>query len=367
MNRASVSVRNLVKEFDGNRVVNDVNFEVAAGQVLALLGPSGCGKTTILRCLAGLETPDGGTIHIGDTLVNDANRNMHLPSEDRNIGMVFQSYAIWPHMTVFENVAFPLRVRRRPASEIRDGVHEALRLVGLEDLGNRPAPMLSGGQQQRVALARALVSQPQVVLFDEPLSNLDARLRERMRFELAALQQRIGFTAIYVTHDQEEAMALAHQLVLLRSGEIQQVGSPGDVYRNPANPFVADFVGLANALPGEVVGAGPDEGTVQVELAGGLGRVVARCDALPRNGEETLIVFRPEAVQMSKEVMPRLNCFLANVQSALYLGHCFDYGLVAGDQTLRVRGMPEDPPQEGAQVYACVAPNECFAVPNPRG
>ena len=245
----TVRATGLVKMFGTVTAVNDLSFEAKAGEFLTLLGPSGCGKTTTLRLVAGLERPDRGEIQVGGRLLSSATSGLFVPPERRGMGMVFQSYAIWPHMTVFENVAFPLQELRVPRAEIRERVMTILGTVGLGELHARPAPMLSGGQQQRVALARALVSNPEVLLLDEPLSNLDARLREEMRFELREMQAKLGITSVFVTHDQAEAMTLSDRIVVMNAGRIEQEGSPQEVYQRPSTRFVMDFLGRANHLP----------------------------------------------------------------------------------------------------------------------
>src|SRR5437870_7653762 len=234
----TVRATGLVEMFGTVTAVNDLSFEAKAGEFLTLLGPSGCGKTTTLRLVAGLERPDRGEVQVGGRLLSSANSGLFVPPERRGMGMVFQSYAIWPHMTVFENVAFPLQEMRVPRPEIRQRVRAMLETVGLGGLEDRPAPMLSGGQQQRVALARALVFNPEVLLLDEPLSNLDARLREEMRFELRDMQARLGITSIFVTHDQAEAMTLSHHIIVMNAGRLEQHGTPEDVYRRPRTQFV---------------------------------------------------------------------------------------------------------------------------------
>src|SRR5258706_7752006 len=251
-----IRIEGLAKRFGDVAAVDNVSFEVERGRTLALLGPSGCGKTTTLRCIAGLETPDGGTIEIAGRSMFDATRRIELAPEKRELGIVFQSYAVWPHMTVAENVAFPLKVRGVPAGERVARARRMLETVGLAGFENRPATLVSGGQQQRVALARALVHEPRLVLFDEALSNLDAQLREQMRLELRLLQQRLGFTAIYVTHDQAEAFGLADTVVLMNQGRIETIGPAREVFRRPTSAFVARFFGL-NVLEGEVRGRGP--------------------------------------------------------------------------------------------------------------
>jgi iron(III) transport system ATP-binding protein len=245
-----ISVRGLTKTFgtgaEAFRAINGIDFDVPQGAVLTLLGPSGCGKTTTLRCLAGLERPDNGSISIGGKAVVDTRERVFVPIHKRKIGMVFQSYAIWPHMTVLGNVCYPLGERGMGRREMRERGEAALALVGLEGLGGRLAPNLSGGQQQRVALARAIVAEPEVLLLDEPLSNLDAKLRESMRVELRSLQQRLGITTVYVTHDQIEALSMSDVVVVMNRGVIVEQGAPRELYERPRTQFVADFLGTAN-------------------------------------------------------------------------------------------------------------------------
>jgi ABC-type Fe3+/spermidine/putrescine transport system ATPase subunit len=243
MSQTFLEVRNLVKIFGKLTAVDNVSFKVEQGEVVTLLGPSGCGKTTTLRMVAGFEKPNAGEVEIAGRVVVATNRRINVPPERRDIGMVFQSYAIWPHMTVFENVAFPLNVRRANRQEIKRRVKETLELVGLANFSDRPAILLSGGQQQRVSLARALVYSPSILLLDEPLSNLDAKLREQMRIEIKRLQQQLGFTVLFVTHDQIEAMSLSTRLALMNQGRIEQIGGPQEVYEHPETPFVEDFLG----------------------------------------------------------------------------------------------------------------------------
>ena len=236
------------------RAVDGVSFTVPAGKLFTLLGPSGCGKTTTLRCIAGLETPSSGEIAIGKSLVFDAKRGMSVPPNKRRIGMVFQSYAIWPHMTVFQNVYYPLKSKGFTRSQAKDRARSALESVGLIELEDRPAPRLSGGQQQRVALARALAGDPEVLLLDEPLSNLDAKLREEMRSGIRSLQKRIQITSLYVTHDQIEALTISDQIAVMHAGKIVEIGSPQDIYLHPKTRFAANFIGLTNIIPGQMKG-----------------------------------------------------------------------------------------------------------------
>src|SRR5690242_13116769 len=269
-NTAHIEVENLEIHYGEVPAVRGVSFTVRPGEQLTLLGPSGCGKTTTLRAIAGLEQPSGGEIRIGGVPVYSAARRINIPAEKRGLSMVFQSYAIWPHMSVFENVAYGLRVRGEARDAITEKVARALDMVQMSAFAQRGASQLSGGQQQRVALARAFVFQPAVLLFDEPLSNLDAKLRADMRIELRALQHRLGITSVYVTHDLEEALAMSDRIVVMRDGEIAQIGSPSDIYYAPRNAFVADFVGSANLVRGRRRADLDADGLVALETAGGI-------------------------------------------------------------------------------------------------
>jgi iron(III) transport system ATP-binding protein len=301
---APVRLDGITKRFGMVVAVDNVTLEIPAGKLITLLGPSGCGKTTTLRMIAGLEHPTAGRIFIGDEDVTP------LPAANRSTTMVFQSYALFPHLTVFENIAYGLRVRRRPEEEIKQRVGEALGLVGLPGLERRSPAQLSGGQQQRVALARALVMQPRVLLFDEPLSNLDAKLRKRVRADIRLLQQDLGITGIYVTHDQSEALAISDIVVVMNQGRIEQIGTPTDLYRRPASRFVADFIGEANLLPATV-----EDGTVRV----GSYRFVCRQSGVGP-GPATLMA-RPEAIRVGTdgEGLP------GRVRSAFFMGTFADY------------------------------------------
>lgn len=245
----TIKIENLTLSYGESVAVRNLSLEIEPGEALVLLGQSGCGKTSTMRCIAGLETPDSGRITVGDDVLFDSARGVDVPSHKRNIGMVFQSYAIWPHMSVFENVAFALKMQRTSKAEIIRRVHEALEVVGLEGFAERGASMLSGGQMQRVALARSLVMEPSVMLLDEPLSNLDARLRVRLRTDLRELQHRLGLTAVYVTHDQEEALALADHIAMMQFGRIVQIGRPDEIYGRPNSASIADFLGVSNIIP----------------------------------------------------------------------------------------------------------------------
>src|SRR5512132_1781160 len=240
------------------KALDNVDLTIPANQIFTLLGPSGCGKTTLLRCIVGLETPDTGEIRIGNDIVWSADKRISVPTEKRGLAMVFQTYAIWPHMNVFDNVAYPLQVRKLPANVIRRMVEKTLRFVRLEEFERRPATKLSGGQQQRVALARALVAEPKVILFDEPLSNLDAKLREETRKELRAFLGTLKITAVYVTHDRVEALALSDSIAIMRAGQIVEIGSPQKISFDADHEFVADFIGRANLVKATVRAQDPD-------------------------------------------------------------------------------------------------------------
>lgn len=249
---AQVRIEHIFKRFGGVTAVNDFDLVVEDGEFVSILGPSGCGKTTTLRMVAGFERATEGEIYIGEQCVSSSVKNKFVPPEKRDIGMVFQSYAVWPHMTVLDNVGYPLKIQKVAKEERIKRVKEMLALVHLDEYAERYPHQLSGGQQQRVALARALVARPGLLLLDEPLSNLDAKLRESMRFEILALQKELGITVVYVTHDQGEAMAMSDRIVVMSRGVVQQIGAPHDIYSNPANKMVADFIGLVNFLPGSI-------------------------------------------------------------------------------------------------------------------
>jgi iron(III) transport system ATP-binding protein len=350
-----LEVRNLVKSFTGSRgerdrrvfAVNDVTFEVEEGELFTLLGPSGCGKTTTLRSIAGLEMPDAGEIDVAGRTLFSSQRGIKVGANERGLGMVFQSYAIWPHMNVYKNVAFPLEVlprRQRPRrKEIRERVERALATVQLERLADRQATDLSGGQQQRLALARALVLEPPLVLLDEPLSNLDAKLREDMRFELKRLQRELGITGVYVTHDQVEALAMSNRVAVMRDGQIQQVGRPRDVYENPNSRFVADFIGTSNFIDGVVDGR--DAGVYTVRTPDGELRV--RSDADYAVGAPVVVAARPEHIQLSAPAAAANgsngsgpNRWHGTVTVRSFLGESVDHVVSVGSREIRARCNP---------------------------
>ncbi len=321
--------------------VREFSFELPPGTFFTLLGPSGCGKTTTLRCIAGLERPDTGHIAIGDTVLHDSIAGHSVPLNRRGIGMVFQSYAIWPHMTVFENIAFPLRVskdHRYAREDISRMVADALQTVGLAGYGDRPATRLSGGQQQRVALARAIVHKPRLLLLDEPLSNLDAALREEMRIELRRLQQQIGLTTVYVTHDQSEALAMSDQIAVMELGRVAQMGDPRTIYFRPASEFVASFIGAANLLRGTALAPAAAGASGSVHLDNG---VIVTClfARAATAGQEVTLSLRPESVALSPvsdRPGPGLNSLEGTVTAESFLGGSARYDVVTGGRLLRV-------------------------------
>lgn len=362
-----LEVKNLAKTFktDEGRVgaVQGISFQVPPAKIFTLLGPSGCGKTTTLRCVAGLEVPDGGEILIEGQPVFSQEKNIFVPPHRRGIGMVFQSYAIWPHMNVFENVAFPFRVaKQKPKeAEIRERVRKALELVGLAGLERRPATKLSGGQQQRLALARALVNQPGVLLLDEPLSNLDAKLREHMRLELLRLQRAVGITTLYVTHDQVEALALSDYVGVMRDGRLLQVGTPKEIYEKPNCQFVANFIGTTNFIPCEK--PVPLDGSQYYQVQTALGPLRCRSSAGGRPLEGSVLVsIRPEFIELTSQE-GQTNCFPAVVVNAVFLGEFIDCQVEAKGVTLRLRLHPSQAVQAGEKVIVHLPPENSVLIP----
>lgn len=313
---ATISICNVDKSYNHNRVVKDLSLELPGGKFTSILGPSGCGKTTLLRMIAGFMSPDRGEIKMNEKILSSAARV--VPPEQRGMGMVFQQYAIWPHMDVFGNVAFGLEMAKTAKSEIPDRVSTALATVGLQGYERRGSGELSGGQQQRLALARALVTQPSVLLLDEPLSNLDARLREHMRFELRALQEQTGITFVYVTHDQVEAMSMSDSIAIMRSGVVAQQGAPEDLYQSPANEFVVDFLGLTNWFDGHVTALDDADGTAVVELENGH---TIEGSAVPglSVGAQARVAVRPEDFTPTERPESQ-NTLRGTVTSSLFMG-----------------------------------------------
>ncbi|MGE0748720.1 MAG: ABC transporter ATP-binding protein [Rhodospirillales bacterium] len=342
--------------------VDGVSIEVEAGQFYTLLGPSGCGKTTTLRCVAGLHRPDGGRIVVGRTAVVDAGRGVWVPPNRRRIGMVFQSYAIWPHLSVFDNVAFPLRrLRPRPPrAEIERRALDALALVKLDGLHGRAATDLSGGQQQRLALARALVGEPQVLLLDEPLSNLDAKLREEMRQELKALTKRLGVTTLFVTHEQVEALTMSDRIAVMHDGRIDQEGTPLEIYSAPCNPFVADFVGKTNLVKGRVRGSEPHGSDYLTAIDTEIGILLCRSRQPHAPSLGVTIAIRPENIVADDAAAPdAANTLAGEVVQVSYIGNLSECGIAIGNQTMRVQFHPGRAPRAGTALRVRIDPAHC--------
>jgi iron(III) transport system ATP-binding protein len=353
-----IEVTQLQVRYGETVAVHDIDFTVAAGELVTLLGPSGCGKTTTLRSIAGLETPSSGRILLhGEPVYCSATRR-NVPTEKRRVSMVFQSYAIWPHMTVFENVAYGLRVRRLPPAELRQHADRALDLVQMRNYADRPASKLSGGQQQRVAVARAIAFNPEVLLFDEPLSNLDAKLRAEMRVELRELQRRLGITSLYVTHDQEEALAISDRIIVMQGGRIEQIGTPEEIYGRPNSRFVADFVGCANLIPGRLTNG---NGARVFELPGGLSVPIPAL-ATPRS-DVTTLALRPTYVTLANggaEKAP--GCIVGSIHRRMFHGDYIQYIVNWPAGQLIVRRPPTEMFAEGSKVAIAFAPENCVLL-----
>jgi len=318
---SNVVLEKVSRKFGAFAAVSGVDLRVSEGEFVTLLGPSGCGKTTTLRMVAGLEQNTGGRISIGGRVVSDAERALFVPAEHRALGMVFQSYAIWPHMTVFDNVAYPLRVRRVGRADMRQRVLNALKLVEMADYADRPAPALSGGQQQRVAIARALVFEPALLLLDEPLSNLDARLRAQMGSEFRALQKRLGITSLYVTHDQEEAMALSDRVVVMQAGRVLQIGAPEEIYQRPASRDVASFFGSPNLLPATVVNcARLDDADFALSVRASGWEGMCRAGEARAAGADVLVMVRPESMRLAEGAGPASGVLSGRVVQSSFHG-----------------------------------------------
>jgi ABC-type Fe3+/spermidine/putrescine transport system ATPase subunit len=351
-----ISLDRLTKRFGTTAAVAELSLAVAKGESVTLLGPSGCGKTTTLRMVAGLETPNAGHIEIDGTVVYDARSGLNLPPERRNIGMVFQSYAIWPHMTVAQNVGFPLAVRRVPSIEIGERVRKALATVGLGGFEERPATQLSGGQQQRVALARALIHEPAVLLLDEPLSNLDVKLREQMRIELKLLQHRLGLTFINVTHDQVEALSVSDRIAIMNNGHIEQVGSPRDLYERPDTPFVRDFLGKSATLSGRVRQLA--NGTAGIELAchpGALLDCPITSSIQVSAGSAVEVSIRPEALRPKEMERAGDRTLKGIVATVLYQGERSECLVRLGDDSIVIYVPSEHSVVPGSEIELAVA------------
>jgi iron(III) transport system ATP-binding protein len=358
---ATVSLLGVTKKFTDSAAVNDLHLEIGDGEFVALLGPSGCGKTTTLRLLAGFLQPDGGEIRVGPNVVSSP--SLLVPPERRAMSMIFQSYAVWPHMTVAQNVAYGLKFRKLSRHEIDKKLTKHLQLVRLESLKDRYPAELSGGQQQRVALARALVVEPQILLMDEPLSNLDANLREEMRFEIRRLHEEFGITTVYVTHDQAEAMATADRIAVLNHGRMIQAGRPAEIFDRPRTRFVAEFVGKANILRGRF------DGTDQLRVAEGMTIRVERDGAARFEGEAS-VCLRPHNIWLTadeaeaRQAARHQNVFAGVIQRRIHFGESVDYmvELSPPPLTLRVVSPPARLYEKGQKIFALAAPEHCVVV-----
>ena len=330
---ATVLFQHVTKHFGNTVAVEDFNLEIKDKEFVVLVGPSGCGKTTTLRMIAGLESISSGDVYIGDRLINK------LPAKDRNIAMVFQNYALYPHMTVFDNMVFSLEMRKRSKEEIKERVQEAAEILGIQGLLLRRPKQLSGGQRQRVALGRAIVRKPGVFLFDEPLSNLDAKLREELRFEIKNLVRRMGITSVYVTHDQAEAMVISDRIAVMDSGNVVQIGNPRDIYQEPANRFVADFIGTMNFMSGEVVAVMDDQSTVSVRTEFSDNLLCATPDSASATlGANVYASIRPEDVEVSTEPPQATeNVFKGEIVHKAYLGNFLFFFVSVNDTMIRVQ------------------------------
>lgn len=359
-----ITATHLSKVFqDGARevkAIDDVSFTVPPGELFTLLGPSGCGKTTTLRCIAGLETPSAGRIEIGKKAAFDAAAGVSVAPNKRNIGMVFQSYAIWPHMTVLQNVYYPLRSKGFSRHEAKNRARGALETVGLLELENRPSPNLSGGQQQRVALARALAGNPEVLLLDEPLSNLDAKLREEMRSGIRELQKRIQITSLYVTHDQIEALTISDQIAVMNAGKIIEVGRPRDIYLHPKTHFAANFIGLTNIIPGQVIGE--VDGAIIIQAP--FGEILCRGTEPALTQGKVLVLVRPESLRLSS-LSPgsRKNTWSGELKGKVFLGDFNDCEIFCDGFSLRAKVDPYEELTEGQKLFVSVDPGRCAVIP----
>ena len=358
---AFIEIQNLFKRFKSVVAVNHIQLEVNKGEMLTLLGPSGCGKTTTLRCVAGLEKPEEGDVIIdGKPMLSEG----FVQPSKRGIGMVFQNYAVWPHMKVLNNIVYGLKLQRIPRQSIQERAQQVLELVGLNGLEERYPAQLSGGQQQRVALARALVRNPKVLLLDEPLSNLDAKLREKMRFEIKSLVRRMGITSVYVTHDQAEAMVISDRIAIMDSGNVVQIGTAQEIYEKPANRFVADFIGTMNFMPGEVVQVLQDTDAVYVRTEFSE-KMLCKTDSITETtpGKKVYASIRPEDVEVfTQPPQASENLFKGTIVNKAYLGN-FLYLFVNVDGTMIRVQLPHHMPQkEGQELYLFLNPQKCIVL-----
>ena len=358
---AFIEIKNLFKRFKNVVAVNHVDLEVKKGEMLTLLGPSGCGKTTTLRCIAGLEKPEEGDIVIdGKPMLSEG----FIHPSKRGIGMVFQNYAVWPHMKVFNNIVYGLKLQKISKQNMRGRAQQVLGLVGLDGLEDRYPAQLSGGQQQRVALARALVSNPKVLLLDEPLSNLDAKLREKMRFEIKSLVRRMGITSVYVTHDQAEAMVISDRIAVMDSGNIVQIGTAQEIYKQPANRFVADFIGTMNFMSGEVVEAVQNTNSVYVRTEFSEKMLCTTSDTTATiPGKKVYASIRPEDVEIFTEPpQGRENLFKCTITHKAYLGNFLYLFVSVNGSMIRVQVPHHLPQEEGQELYLFLNPEKCMVL-----
>ena len=358
-----IRINNLSKDFfsEGKRIkaLSKINLTIPANQIFTLLGPSGCGKTTLLRSIVGLETPDSGEIAIGEEIVWSKEKNIFVPPEKRGLSMVFQTYAIWPHMTVFDNVAYPLQTRKEAKDQIRAKVDKTLRFVQLEGFENRPATKLSGGQQQRVALARALVPEPKVILFDEPLSNLDAKLREETRKELRSFLTELKITAVYVTHDRIEALSLSDAIAVMKDGRMVEIGTPKKIYFDSDHRFVADFIGRANLINGKVT-AFENSYTI---VDSSMGTIACQKSPKASVGDVVTLCIRPEFIKvLERDTIEGSNIFRGRVESLLFVGEAYEGEIVIADTRLITRIEPTTIVEEGDEVSLYFDPDHCFVL-----
>ncbi|HDM70841.1 MAG: ABC transporter ATP-binding protein [Thermotoga sp.] len=346
---ACIRLENVEKYFGSNHVIKNLSLDIRDGEFITFLGPSGCGKTTTLRMIAGFENPTSGEIFIGNKPVFSHKKGLNTPPEDRNIGMVFQNYAVWPHMNVFNNIAYPLKIRKIPKDEIKRKVDRIIEIVKLKGLERRYPYQLSGGQQQRVAFARALVYSPSILLLDEPLSNLDAKLREEMRFEIKDIQKKLGITVVYVTHDQAEAMVMSDRIVVMKDGVIQQIGDPLEIYNHPKNRFVADFIGISNFLKGKIVGdeAGGKMRVKLYELEDAPEMEVDVPHPLKLKDKEVTVVVRPEDILIGAETGGRIG---GKIFKRTFLGGIMNYIIVSKETKLRVEAPKHQILEEGDRI-----------------
>ena len=357
-----IELSDLVIRYGDATAVNGVSFNVGRGEHVTLLGPSGCGKTTTLRAIAGLEQPAAGRIRIDGQTMYDAAERRNVPAEQRGVSMVFQSYAVWPHMTVLDNVAYGLRVRKQSTAEIKANVERALDLVQMRHLADRPASKLSGGQQQRVALARAIAFSPTVVLFDEPLSNLDAKLRAEMRVELRELQRRLDITSVYVTHDQEEALAISDRVIVMNVGVIEQIGTPEQIYNQPRNRFVADFVGSANLIKGRV--REPRATAGALEFVAESGHVLHATAPRAIRGNEAEVAVRTAYIEIGEPAGANgiANQVPGTVRRRMFHGDFVQYVVDCPLGQMIVRRPPTNLVAEGEGVSLSFSPEHCILL-----